>query len=123
MCWFEAGETTSSGTPAPARGLGWLPGSLSVHLDAEPARRPVFVDEVRTGRIPPGYAVDDGAALLFEDGQLVRAVSARPGAGAIRVEPDGSAERVEAELLALPRARAVPGEVLELRRLRALRAR
>ena len=40
MCWFEGGITKSSGAPAPAAGLGLLPGSLSVHLDGEPDRRP-----------------------------------------------------------------------------------
>ena len=100
MCWFTGGVTTSSGVPSPARGLGLLPGSLSVHLDAEPERRPVFVEAVRAGVLQPGYAVDDGAALLFCDGRLVRVVSARPKAGAIRVEADGSASRLDAHFWA-----------------------
>ena len=41
MCWFEHGITCSTGSPAPAPGLGFLRGSLSVHYDAQPARRPV----------------------------------------------------------------------------------
>ena len=41
MCWFEWGVTKSAGAPVPARGLGFLPGSNSVHHDGEPERRPV----------------------------------------------------------------------------------
>jgi peptidase E len=39
MCWLEGGVTTSSGAPEPTPGLGFMPGSLSVHADTEPARR------------------------------------------------------------------------------------
>ena len=123
MCWFRGGVTTSSGVAEPADGLALLPHSLSVHLDGEPERRPVYVDAVRTGRLPPGWAVDDGAALLFCDERLVRVVGARPTAAAVRVGRDGKTSRLEAQYLgARPAAmRAVPGDVLELRALHALR--
>ena len=77
MCWFEAGVTTSLGRPRPVRGLGLLPGSNSVHYDSEPARRPCFHEAIRTEAVPPGWAVDDGAGLLFAGRELVEAVSAR----------------------------------------------
>ncbi|MGZ4173680.1 MAG: Type 1 glutamine amidotransferase-like domain-containing protein, partial [Solirubrobacteraceae bacterium] len=35
MCWFEGGISMSGGAPEAVRGLGLLPGSLSVHLDGE----------------------------------------------------------------------------------------
>ena len=125
MCWFAAGVTTSSGTPEPAPGLGVLGASLSVHLDSEPARRPVFAEAVRSGRIPPGWAVDDGAALLFDGTTFVRALSARPGAGAVRVERDGTVTPLGVDALATTlQPRAQPSlDVLEMRSLRALRAR
>ena len=37
----------------------------------------------------PGWAADDGAALLFEGTRFVRAVASRPGARAWRVERVG----------------------------------
>lgn len=121
MCWFEAGISTSTGRPAPVRGLGLLPGSLSVHRDGEPGRRPVYLDAVRTGELPPGYAADDGVGLLFEDGELVRAVSSRSAAGAARVDAEGEHE-IAVEFLGdhrRPQAhRSAPFEVLELRSLR-----
>ena len=65
----------SGGAPEPVvRGLGLLAGSLSVHLDGEPERLPVYRAAVATGALPAGYAVDDGAALLF-DGRGARATA------------------------------------------------
>src|SRR3954452_22655562 len=43
MCCFQYGVTKSTGRPEPAHGLGWLSGSLSVHYDGEPERRPVYL--------------------------------------------------------------------------------
>jgi dipeptidase E len=122
MCWFEWGVTTSSGQPSPAPGLGFLPGSNSVHHGSEPARRPVFLDAVRTQEIPPGWAVDDGAALRFSGTALAEVVSARPHARAYAVDADGEHPL---EPLTLERADALPATipaVAEMRRLRLARA-
>jgi dipeptidase E len=86
MCWFSGGVTTSAGAPEPTPGLGFLPGSLSVHAAGQPARRPVYLQAVRDGVLAPGWLVDDGVALLFRGTALERVVSARPGARAARVE-------------------------------------
>lgn len=119
MCWFDGGISTSTGRPAPVRGLGLLPGSLSVHRDGEPDRRPVYLDAVRTGELPPGYAADDGVGLLFRDGVLDQVVSSRSVAGAARVDAEGEHE-IPVEFLGdhTRPARAAPFEVLELRSLR-----
>ena len=85
MCWFQNGITRSAGSPAPAAGLGFLQGSMSVHCDGDPTRLPVFLDAIARGVLPDGYAADDGVGLLFDDEQLVRVVSSRPGARAYRV--------------------------------------
>jgi dipeptidase E len=120
MCWFEYGITTSSGRPEPVRGLGFLPGSNSVHHDSEPARRPVYLDAVRTGDIPPGYAADDGAGLIFRDTSLQEVVTARNGARAYEV--DGAGERaLPARTISRARVAATAPAVAELRRLRLAR--
>ena len=49
MCWFRGGVTMSGGAPAAVAGLGLLEGSLSVHLDSEPERLPVFREAVASG--------------------------------------------------------------------------
>jgi dipeptidase E len=122
MCWFEWGITTSSGTTAPARGLGFLPGSNSVHHDSEPARRPVYLDAVRRGAVPSGWAVDDGAALVFSGTALAEVVTARPRARAYAVTEDGE-RALPARTLAAPAAEALATlpAVAELRALRLAR--
>src|SRR4051794_31176973 len=126
MCWFEGGVTRSSGPPEPIAGLGLLGGSLTVHADGEPERLPVWLESVRSGRLPGGWAVDDGVALVFADGRLERVVSSRPGAAALRcdaVEGELVRRRIEPELLGGgPRAaRPTPDDVLELRRVTRMR--
>jgi peptidase E len=103
MCWFRAGITKSRGRAEPVDGLGLLSGSLSVHYDAEPERRPVFLEAVASGAVPEGFGADDGVGLLFRDARLERVVSSRPAAGCVRVKRVGGGaveEEVPVELLA-----------------------
>src|SRR4051794_11082941 len=89
-CWFEGSVTDSFGPLAPlADGLGFLPGSSCPHYDGEPEGRPAYLELVGAGRLPAGYAADDGCALHFRDGELVEAVSSRPDARAFRVHRVG----------------------------------
>jgi dipeptidase E len=131
MCWFEDGISMSGGAPEAVSGLGLLPGSLSVHRDGEPERWPVYREAVATGELAPGYAADDGAALVYFGTQLRECVGSRRGARVVSVSPDGEGGVVEAELPVrrLPGAadrvpeRAGASGVEELRALRAGRHR
>ena len=129
MCWFQAGVTRSSGPPAPLAGLGLLPGSLTVHADGEPERLPVWLESVRSGALPGGWALDDGVGLLFNGTRTVRAVSSRPGAGAQRVDAIAGElvrKRVEPDLLGAAEggvSAELDEDVQELRRVNRLRAR
>ena len=126
MCWFAGGITMSGGTPEPVAGLGLVGGSMSVHRDREPDRLSVFRAAVARGELPPGYAVDDGAALLIDGRRVRECVASRPGAGASEVTPDGAGSVWEG---ALP-VRLLPGaeradaalEDTGVSELRALRA-
>ena len=89
MCWFEAGISKSRGPAEPVSGLGLLPGSLSVHYDGEPERRPAYLAAVASGEVPEGFGADDGVGLLFREGRLERVVSSRPGAGCVSVRRAG----------------------------------
>ena len=87
-CWFE-GATTDSFGPGigPLRdGLRFLKGSFCPHYDSESLRRPRFHELVGAGKLPDGYAVDDGVGLLFSGGQLAEVVAAMPESRAFRVE-------------------------------------
>jgi dipeptidase E len=118
MCWFEWGISTGSGHAAPVAGLGFLPGSNSVHHDSEPSRRPVYLEAVRSGELPPGHAVDDGAGLIVRGTTVSEVVSARDGARAYAVTREGE-EPLAARLIAPTRPIAPAATaVAELRRLR-----
>ena len=88
LCWFECGTTDSFDLNhlAPLHdGLGLLPGSHCPHYDGEAQRRPLYHRLVAAG-FPPGYAIDDDAAIHFVGTEVAEAVSARDGATAYRVE-------------------------------------
>jgi peptidase E len=127
MCWFDGGITRSSGPPEPIAGVGLLEGSLTVHADGEPERLPVWLQSVRNGTLPGGWALDDGVGLLFRGRRLARAVSSRPGAGAHRVDAVGGElvrHPLQVALLGAGRHAAILDEddaVVELRRVWQLR--
>jgi dipeptidase E len=97
ICWFEACTTDSFGPELrPLHGgLGILDGSLSPHYGGEAQRRPLYRQLIADGTVPPGYGVDDGAALVFHDRELIEVVAARQGAAAYRVEPDRNGGAIE----------------------------
>jgi dipeptidase E len=100
LCWFEAGTTDSFGPQlAPfSDGLGFIPGSHAPHYDGEPNRRPHYQRLVREGVLPPGYAADDGAALVFRGNELAEVVASRPDARGYRVERAATGDAIETEL-------------------------
>ena len=99
ICWFEGFTTDSFGPELRAvrDGFGALSGSFIPHYHGEAQRRPLFHRLVADGTLPPGYGVDDGAALVFRGTELVEAVTGLPDGGAFRVEAVGGAA-VESEL-------------------------
>ncbi|HYY05712.1 MAG TPA: peptidase E [Candidatus Limnocylindria bacterium] len=126
MCWFRHGITKSGGPLELVPGLGLLPASNSVHWTAEPDRRVAYLDAVAAG-LEPGWGVDDGAGLRFAGTELVEAVSARPEAGAYRVQRrngGAAAHAIPVRHLDAPDSgiKVPPPEVAELRELRELRA-
>jgi dipeptidase E len=125
MCWFQHGVTKSGGPPEVVPGLGLLPASNSVHWSAEPDRRHAYEAAV-AGGLEPGWGVDDGAGVRFDGTELVEAVSARPEAGAFRVEALGETAvigPVPVRHLSAPDdgLKAPPPEITELRELREAR--
>ena len=128
MCWFEGGVSMSGGAPEAVHGIGLLPGSLSVHLGGEGERIPVYREAIATGQLPPGYAADDAAALLYTGQELTECVASRAGARVVRVEADGRGGVVERAMPVrlLPGAATAqtpsPAEPYGVSELRALRA-
>ncbi len=76
LCWFEEGTTDSRpGHLTTVRGLGLLPYSHSPHYHSEGPRRPLYMKKVASGEYKPGYAMDDGAAIIFRNGKAVKAIA------------------------------------------------
>ena len=76
------------------------------------------------GAIPPGWAVDDGAGLLFRGTRLAEVVASRPAARAYRVlsvAGEAVEEALEPRLLKAP-AHADPTAPLAVEEMRALYA-
>ena len=95
-CWLECCLTDSFGSLAPLQdGLGLLPGSMCPHYDSEGERHPAYREAVAAGTLPAGWAVDDGAAALFTDGQLTEVVARVPGVTVHRVSQSGGVAREE----------------------------
>jgi peptidase E len=88
VCWFEDGTSDSFGPELGplGDGLKFLRGSFCPHYDSESLRRPRYQELVGSGRLPDGYAADDGVGLLFEGRELGEAVASLPGSSAFRVE-------------------------------------
>lgn len=81
MCWFEAGLTDSFyGKYVPLKSLGFLAGSVCPHCDSDEGRLEKYIEYIQREEIPSGYAIDDGIALHFENGQLIKAVKSKPNA-------------------------------------------
>ncbi|MEW9531276.1 Type 1 glutamine amidotransferase-like domain-containing protein [Microbispora sp. NPDC049125] len=108
-CWFDACVTDSFGSVGPLLdGVGLLQGSLCPHYDGEAERRPVYLSAIREGTLPPGWAIDDGAAAHFADGVVTEVVTRRPEATVHRVARGPAGDVAETPLPArlLPPASA-----------------
>jgi len=88
VCWFEGGTTDSFGPEIGALrdGLRFLRGSFCPHYDSESLRRPRYHELIANGKLPAGYAADDGVGILFSGNQLAEVVAAMPESRAFRVE-------------------------------------
>jgi peptidase E len=87
LCWFRGGVTDSfGGFETLDDGLGLIGALACPHWDGEPARQDVFRRRVAAAGVA-GYAADDGAALHFAGGELVRVVSSRAPASAFLLQP------------------------------------
>ncbi len=112
ICWFGQGVTDSGADTLDAiDGLGFLPGSCCPHYDGEVDRRPGYRALLESGKIAPGLAIDDEAAVHFVGEELLQVVCTETGSRAYRLELDGTTARetaLPATLLEDARARS-PG--------------
>ena len=94
ICWFGQGVTDSGADALDAiDGLGFLPGSCCPHYDGEADRRPGYRAMLESGKIAPGLAIDDEAALHFVGDDLLQVVCTETGSTAYRLELEGGTVR------------------------------
>ena len=88
ICWHVGGTTDSFGPDLRpvTDGLALVPFSNGVHYDSEEQRRPLFQRLIADGTLPPGYATDDGAGVLYRGNEFAEAVTERESAAAYFVD-------------------------------------
>ena len=95
ICWFEEGVTDSwEKVLNPLDCLGFLEGSCCPHYSGEKDRRPSYHKLLKTGKMKPGIAIDDGAAVHFI-GNEIHGVIGEKGTNACRVTVRGGKIREE----------------------------
>jgi peptidase E len=76
LCWFLGGTTDSRPKDLSiVHCLGFIQTSHCPHYHSEPLRRPLYFDNILTGKLPAGYAIDDLAGIVFENEKYVRSVA------------------------------------------------
>jgi dipeptidase E len=76
LCWFLGGYSDSRPKQLSIiNGLGFLNFSHCPHYHSEPSRKPLYFQAILDGKLKPGYACDDLAALLFVNGQMKKSLS------------------------------------------------
>lgn len=100
ICWHVGGTTDSFGPELQpvTDGLAFVPYSNGVHYDSEPQRRPLMHQLVADGKLPAGYATDDGAGVLYHGTRFVEAVAENDTAAAYFVGRGDDGEAVETRL-------------------------
>jgi peptidase E len=76
LCWFNAGTTDSRPKELSiVQGMAFLDKSHCPHYNSEPSRRPLYHQNILSGKLTDGYACDDTAAIHFINGEVQTAIS------------------------------------------------
>lgn len=71
LCWFDNGTTDSRPKELTiVECLGFLPFSHSPHYSSEKSRRPAYHQNILTGVLDNGYAIDNLAGIVFKNGKV-----------------------------------------------------
>jgi dipeptidase E len=93
--WFDCALSDAGGRGLRRLdGLCLLAGSFCPHFDTEPERRPAFAAAIARAQMPPGLAVDDGAAVLCTADGAGVVCAGRAGAGAWSFRAGGDVEQI-----------------------------
>ncbi len=100
VCWFDRFLYSSGvGPMRPLPGLGLICGGACPHYSTEPQRRAALHDAVRQGTMPASIAIDDGAAVAFDETGPTAICSAEEGASAHLITRDHTGKVSENTLI------------------------
>jgi len=76
LCWFNGGTTDSRPKELSiVKGMSFIDKSHCPHYNSEKSRRPLYFENIRTGKLTDGYACDDRSAIHFIDGEVHTSIS------------------------------------------------
>ncbi len=76
LCWFNGGTTDSRPKELSiVEGMRFIDKSHCPHYNSEPFRRPLYHDNIRSGKLTDGYACDDRSAIHFVNGEVFKSLS------------------------------------------------
>lgn len=76
LCWFNGGTTDSRPKELSiVGGMSFIDKSHCPHYNSETSRRPLYFENIKTGKLSNGYACDDRSAIHFIDGEVHTSVS------------------------------------------------
>ena len=76
LCWFSSGLTDSRPQKLTyVNCLGFIPTSHCPHYHSEPTRKPLYQNALLKNELPAGYACDDAAGILFENGKYIKSLA------------------------------------------------
>ncbi|HEY4111233.1 peptidase E [Puia sp.] len=76
LCWFTGGYSDSRPQNLSIiNGLAFLPYSHCPHYHSELGRKPLYTAAILDGKLGPGYACDDRAAILFRNEHVVKTIA------------------------------------------------
>lgn len=76
LCWFNAGTTDSRPKELSiVEGMAFIDKSHCPHYNSETSRRPLYHNNILSGKLTDGYACDDRSAIHFINEQVHTSVS------------------------------------------------
>lgn len=76
LCWFNGGTTDSRPKELSiVGGMAFIDKSHCPHYNSETSRRPLYFENIQSGKLSDGYACDDRSAIHFIDGEVHTSVS------------------------------------------------
>lgn len=76
LCWFNAGTTDSRPKELSiVKGMSFINKSHCPHYNSETSRRPLYHNNILSGKLTDGYACDDRSAIHFVNEEVHASVS------------------------------------------------